>query len=630
MSVDLTPEFLRTPDGTVYRDLNGNGIMDPYENPGLPVAERVEDLLGRLSLEEKAGLMFHSVVSAAESGRLADDEPRPGRSGTHELVSEKLINHVNVHQLPTPTLAARWVNELQRLAVSSSPHGIPVTLSTDPRHSFAENWGASFMAVHFSAWPEPLGFAAIGDEQLVRQFAGIARAEYTAIGIRAALHPTLDLATEPRWARQYGTFGQDNDLVARLALAYLDGFEGEPLNGDSVACMAKHFPGGGPQQDGEDPHFPYGREQVYPGGMFEHHLEPFKRVIARGVSAIMPYYGLPVGLELDGEPVEQVGFGYNRQIITGLLREKLGYDGVVCTDWGLVTESNLFGRQLPPRAWGVEDLSVEERILKIVEAGCDQFGGEECPELIVNLVHKALIREERIDASVRRLLKVKFELGLFDNPYVDEAHAEARTALPEYVEAGRRAQARSVTVLKNDMVNGAPLLPLARGLRVYSAEISPDALAMAGLRPATEPGDADVAIVRLNAPFEYRDRYMLEASFHAGNLEFGDETVISVKRLADKVPVVLVPHLDRPAILTPLEPNCTAVAAVYGACDEAVLQALTGDVDPVGRLPFQLPRSNASVASSRPDVPGDTDDPLYEYGFGLELRQRADMSEPSP
>lgn len=619
MSVDLAPEFLRSPEGTVFRDLNGNGIMDPYENPALPVAERVEDLLGRLSLEEKAGLMFQTVVSAAETGTLGDEPSRPSRVGAREVIADKFINHLNLHFVPEPKLAARWVNEVQRAALSSTRHGIPVTLSTDPRHSFIENWGASFTAAYFSAWPEPLGLAAVRDEQLVREFAAIARAEYTAIGIRAALHPTIDLATEPRWARQYSTFGQDNDLVARLALAYLDGFEGGQLDGGSVACMAKHFPGGGPQQDGEDAHFPYGREQVYPGGMFEHHLEPFKKVIARGVSAIMPYYGIPIGLELDGEKIEEVGFGYNRQIITGLLREKLGYDGVVCTDWGLVTESRLFGRQLPPRAWGVEHLSREERVLKIIEAGCDQFGGEECTEIVVALVREGRVTEERIDESARRLLKVKFELGLFENPYLDEAEAEARTGLPEYVAAGQRAQARSVTVLKNRTTDGSALLPLAPGLRVHSDEVSAEALLDAGLIPATDAADADVAIVRVTAPFEFRDRYMLESSFHAGSLEFDSGTVEKVERLAAVVPVILVPHLDRPAVLTPLEPYCAAIAAVYGASDTAVLQALTGTVPPEGRLPFQLPRSEAAVAASRPDVPGDTQDPLYECGFGLEL-----------
>ncbi|MDQ0675186.1 beta-glucosidase [Pseudarthrobacter siccitolerans] len=619
MSVDLAPEFLRAPDGTVFRDLNGNGIMDPYENPALPASERVEDLLGRLSLEEKAGLMFQTMVSAAESGKLGDETPRAGRAGLQEVVVDKLVNHLNFHFVPEPRLAARWVNELQRLAMNSSPHGIPVTLSTDPRHSFIENWGASFTAEYFSAWPEPLGLAAVRDEQLVREFAAIARAEYTAIGIRAALHPTIDLATEPRWARQYSTFGQDADLVARLALAYLEGFEDQQLSDRSVACMAKHFPGGGPQQDGEDPHFPYGREQVYPGGMFEHHLEPFRRVIANGVTAIMPYYGMPVGLELDGEPVEEVGFGFNRQIITGLLREKMGFDGVVCTDWSLVTESRLHGKQLPPRAWGVEHLSEEERVLKVIEAGCDQFGGEECPEIVVDLVRAGRLTEERIDVSVRRLLKVKFELGLFDDPYVDEAQAEERTGLPEYVEAGQRAQARSVTVLKNAACNGTPVLPLKAGLRIYSDEMTPEALTEAGFAVAADPAMADVAIVRAAAPFEFRDYYMLESSFHAGSLEFDNETIDRVQRLAAAVPVILVPHLDRPAVLTPLEPHCAAIAAVYGASDTAVLQALTGTVGPEGRLPFQLPRSEAAVAASRPDVPGDTADALYECGFGLEL-----------
>lgn len=619
MSVAVRGEYAQSPEGITFRDLNGNGVMDPYEDPRLPVSQRVADLLGRLSLEEKAGLMFHTMASASGSGSVDDNAPRAGRSGVAELIGDKLINHINVHFLPEPKLAAKWVNDVQSRA-AATPHGIPVTLSTDPRHSFAENWGASFTAVHFSAWPEPLGLAAIGDEELVREFAGIARREYTAVGIRAALHPTIDLATEPRWARQYGTFGQDADLVSRLALAYLDGFEGTALDGGSVACMAKHFPGGGPQKDGEDAHFPYGREQVYPGGMFEYHLEPFRRVIARGVSAMMPYYGLPVGLELDGEPVEEVGFGFNRQIIQGLLRDKLGYNGVVCTDWGLVTESRLHGRQLPPRAWGVEHLSIEDRVLKIIDAGCDQLGGEECPEVVVDLVRQGRVSEERIDESVRRLLRVKFELGLFDDPYVDETLAEERTGLPEYVEAGQRAQARSVTLLKNAAVDdGSRVLPLRPGTRVFSEEVAPAALAEAGLEPAVNADDADVAIVRVNAPFDFRDQYMLESSFHAGSLEFDAVTIEKVRRIAETIPVVVVPHLDRPAILTPLEPHCAAMAAVYGASDAAVLRALTGVVAPEGRLPFQLPRSEAPVIASRPDVPGDAVDALYECGFGMEL-----------
>ena len=391
----------RPADATAFRDLNGNGVMDPYEDPSLPIEGRVEDLLSRLSLAEKAGLMVQSVVSVTVDGSIDGQEIAERTLGARELIGDRLVTHLNVHRIPDPRSMARWNNELQRLA-EQTPHGIPVTISTDPRHSFTENWGASFSAEHLSAWPEPLGLGALGDEATVREFADIARREYAALGIRLALHPTLDVATEPRWARQYSTFGQDAEKVAELGVAYVDGFEGgDALGPQSISCMAKHFPGGGPQRDGEDPHFHYGKEQDYLGGMFEYHLEPFRRVIERGVPAIMPSYGIPIGLHLDGEPVEEVGFGFNRQIITGLLRERLGFQGVVCTDWGLVTESRIGGKVLPARAWGVEHLSEIERVQKIIDAGCDQLGGEEDPSFIVSLVESGAIDEARIDESVR-------------------------------------------------------------------------------------------------------------------------------------------------------------------------------------------------------------------------------------
>lgn len=606
----MTPTLSTHPDGTRFRDLNGNGVMDAYEDPRRPVAERIDDLLGRMTLAEKAGLMIHSVVSVTVDGHLDSEPIAPGRISPEEIISERSVTHLNVHRIPDPRSMARWANQVQRVA-ENTRLGIPVTISTDPRHSFAENWGASFSAEFLSAWPEPIGLGALADEDLVREFADIARREYVAIGIRSALHPTLDVATEPRWARQYSTFGQNADVVGRLGVAYIDGFQGVGgLTSSSVACMAKHFPGGGPQRHGEDPHFEYGKEQDYPGGMFEYHLAPFRHAIARGVSAVMPSYGVPIGLELAGEPIEEVGFGFNRQIITGLLREQLGYDGVVCSDWGLVTESRIAGKQLPARAWGVEHLPEVERVARILHAGVDQLGGEEDPSWIVELVEAGRVPIEQIDAAVRRLLAVKFELGLFDDPYVDEDAAPEIVGAAEFRAAGHRAQVASVTVVEDR--DG--LLPLAAGTRVHAVDVAGAAVEGVGLQVAATPDEADVVLVRVAAPFTPRDGFALEAAFNAGTLEFGDDEVARIAALAASAPVVLVAHLDRPALLAPLAAHAAAVVAVYGSSDEALLEALVTPGAARGALPFDVPRDLESVLASRVDVPGDAADPLYRAG----------------
>jgi beta-glucosidase len=245
-------------------------------------------------------------------------------------------------------------------------------VSTDPRHGFIDNPAASAVASGFSAWPEPIGLGATKDPALVRAFADTVRQEYLATGIRVALHPMADLATEPRWARTSGTLGSDPALVSELVAAYVAGLQGGELGPDSVAAMVKHFPGAGPQKDGEDAHFPYGREQVYPGGRWDDHLKPFEAAFREHVAQVMPYYGMPVGT-----PYEEVGFGFNRDVIQGLLREHYGFDGVVRTDWGLVTDAdNVMGAPLAARAWGVEHLSRLERVERILLAGADQLGGE--------------------------------------------------------------------------------------------------------------------------------------------------------------------------------------------------------------------------------------------------------------
>lgn len=598
-------------DGLVFRDLNGNGRLDPYEDHRLPVPERVADLLGRLSLPEKVGLMFHTVIEAGADGTLIETAGRISKSPTSQVVLDKHLSHFNVQELGHARMAARWANALQRLA-ERTPHGIPVTISTDPRHGFVQNVGASFAAGHFSQWPEPLGLAALQDEELVHRFADVVRREYCAVGIRAALHPTLDLATEPRWARLAGTLGQDPDLVTRLGLAYLRGLQGTELGPSSVAATAKHFPGGGSQMDGEDAHFPYGREQVYPAGRFADHLAPFLPAIEAGVAAIMPYYSMPVGLEIDGVPIEPVGFAYNRQIVHDLLREKLGFRGVVLSDWELVHDNHVGDQVLPARAWGVEELDPPGRMQRLLDAGVDQFGGEEDVDTLLALVESGRVPEARVDSSAARLLEVKFRLGLFDDPFVDEDAAADLVGAPDAVEAGHRAQAASVTVL----VDGGGLLPLSASgarRRVYLEGLAPEAAAPLG-EVVARPEQADLAVIRIGAPFEPRDDLFLEAWFHQGSLDFPPGLVHRLRRIASTCPLVLDVALDRPAVLTPFVEDVAVLLGSYGCSDGALVDALTGVVEPVGRLPFDIPRSMQQVREHPEDRPG-FDDPLFAFGY---------------
>jgi len=588
-----------------FRDLNGNGRLDPYEDPARPVEERVDDLLGQMTLEEKAGLMFHPPVLVGDDGALVEGPGPFGPFGTSELVRDLHLRHFNIYTAPEPRLHAEWSNRVQQLA-ESTRLGIPVTISSDPRHT-VDAVGASAAAVGLSAWPEPIGLAATADEELVREFADIARQEYRALGIHVALHPMADVATEPRWARIVHSFGEDAGLVSRLVVAYIRGFQGPELGPDSVACMVKHFPGAGPQRDGEDAHFDYGKDQVYPGGMFEHHLVPFEAAFAAGAAQVMPYYGRPVGLEL-----EEVGFGFNHGVVTGLLRERFGFDGVVCSDWGLVSDLQLpDGSVWPAKAWGVEELSAEDRLAKIVDAGCDQLGGEALPGMLVELVRAGRIPEARIDESARRLLRDKFRLGLFDDPYVDPDAAARVCGSPPFRAAGELAQRRSAVLLANDGV-----LPVSGRPKLYVEALSAELAARDG-DVVEHPEDAELAIVRVATPYEPRSGNFIEALFHAGHLDFEEPELDRLLELARAVPTVLVIHLERPAVLPELVDACAAVLAVFGSSDEAVLDLVFGRARPEGRLPFELPSSMAAVEAQKPDVPFDSEAPLFPFGFGL-------------
>jgi beta-glucosidase len=594
-----------TLDGVTFRDLNKNGILDVYEDPRRPIEERVEDLLRQMTLEEKAGMMFQTMIGMNKDGTVMEKTGMFPLPQTSDMIARRLMSHFNILEGSDPGHMAEWHNRIQKLA-EQTRLGIPVTVSSDPRHAFSNNPMAGLLSGSFSQFPEPIGLAATRDVELVRQFGDIARQEYTAVGIRLALHPMVDLATEPRWCRINGTFGEDAELTSAMAAAYIRGFQGETLGKDSVACMTKHFPGGGPQMDGEDAHFAYGREQVYPGDQFDYHLKPFEAAFKAETAQIMPYYGMPVGT-----PYEEVGFGFNKGIITDLLRGKYGFDGVVCTDWTLLKDMMVFGMGMPARAWGVEHLSMAERAQKVIEAGADQFGGEACPEVIVQLVREGKISEERIDQSIRRLLRDKFRLGLFDHPYLDVDAAEKTVGKPEFRKAGELAQRKSIVLLKN----AKNILPLRSGLKIYAEGIKAEAI-----QPFAEVVDdiskADLAILRLSAPFEKR-KGLMESFFHAGDLDFKEPEKSRILKILDRVPTVVDIYLERPAVIPEIAEKSTALLGNFGANDDALLDVVFGKFPPQGKLPFELPSSMEAVRNQKEDVPHDSENPVFPFGHGL-------------
>ncbi|MYD10621.1 MAG: glycoside hydrolase family 3 protein [Chloroflexi bacterium] len=577
----------------------------PYQDPKLSIEERVEDLLARMTLEEKAGLMFQTMVMISPDGSFDAVSPNPFFGVSIRDLLDKELTHFNLVGSAPPAATAEWLNQLQGLAAQSRL-GIPLTMSSDPRHTLNEQMGAMMSTPGFSQWPETTGLAAIGDPELVQEFADIARQEYLAVGLRAALHPMVDLATEPRWGRINGTFGEDSSLTARLTAAYIRGFQGDELGPQSVACTTKHFPGGGAQKDGSDPHFAYGAEQEYPGDNFDYHLPPFAAAIEAGTAIMMPYYAKPMGTEY-----EEVGFAFNKGVISDLLRERMGFDGVVCTDWGVLTDDNIMGTPFPARAWGVEHLSVPERIVKALDAGVDQFGGESCPELIVELARSGRVSEARIDESARRLLRDKFRLGLFESCTVDATAAADAAGTPAFRAAAESAQRRSMVLLKND-----GCLPLSGRPKLYIENVDATVAAEFG-DVVNTPEAADFAILRLATPFEPRGDFFLEQMFHQGDLDFKEPELSRLLDIMGRVPTIVDIYLERAAVIPEIAEACAGLVASFSVSDAAALDVIFGRARPEGKLPFELPSSMEAVRAQHPDVPNDSADPLFERGFGL-------------
>jgi beta-glucosidase len=548
------------------------------------------------------------------------------------LIEGAKVNSMITRLGGDPATLAAQDNALQQLA-EGTRLGIPLTISTDPRHHFQYVLGATVTAGKFSQWPEALGLAAIGDAALVRRFGDIARQEYRAVGIQMALSPQADLSTEPRWARTPGTFGEDAALAGRMVRAYVEGFQHGANGVDSggVATIVKHWVGYGAAKQGLDGHNHYGRFAEFTGNNLEYHVRPFVGAFQVNVAGVMPTYDILEGATWKGKPIEQVGAGFNKQLLTDILRGDYGFKGIVLTDWAITNDCNEKCINGAPKGerpsfadigmpWGVESLPKRERFVKAVNAGVDQFGGTEDASVIVDAVKAGEIPVARLDESVRRIMTQKFEQGLFEHPYVDAEAAGRKVGNDAFRAAGVDAQRRSLVLLENK--DG--MLPLkAKGksgaLRVYLIGIDSAAARRAGWTVASDPAQADVAIARLVAPFQtLHPNYVFGAMQHEGDLSFheGDKAYDELVRVSALVPTVATVYLDRPAILTPVRDHVRALLGNFGVSDDALIDVLSGKAAPLGKLPFDLPSSMASVEAQHSDVAHDLAKPLYPFGFG--------------
>ena len=675
-------------DGASFKDSNGNGRLDAYEDWRRPVRERVADLVARMTLDEKAGMMLIDSLSADVGGI-----PPPAaanfiqRQNMTRFILRNVITATPdgrpssgfVGAQVTPREAAQFTNLVQEMA-EGSRLGIPAVFKSNARDHYERQarGGINEAAGSFSEWPKEAGLAAIRDLDVIRQFARAMGAEWNAIGLRAAYAYMADLSTEPRWYRVHETFTEDADLAADILRTLVEELQGPALSPRSkVALTVKHFPGGGPQEAGFDPHYTFGKNQVYPTGNFAYHLKPFRAAIDAGVASVMPYYGVPIRVTHEGVTYDQIGMAFSPQIVTDLLRGKLGFQGYVNSDTGIINS----------RAWGFEGKSVPERVAAAINAGTDVLSGFNTKQTIIDLVAGGLVPQARVDDAVSRLLFEQFALGLFEDPYVDAGQAAAVVGRDDFRAQALDAQRRSIVLLKNQDGNALPLrAPTATApVRVYTLGLDPQVVAApdygsyqvtAGDRPPTDrpgrvavPAGTDYALIRVEItnPRDVTGAYKSADPATGGlinpatgqawgaadpenvddGLRFGgalpqEVDALSFTRMAAAKSWQITPSLaDIQATLAEIGDPKKAVLAVYfrhpyvldeesglrragalvatfGVSDRALMDVFTGRAKPQGKLPFALAGNLEAVIRNAPDAPGyPAADTLYPFGHGL-------------
>lgn len=477
-------------NGLQFKDSNANGRLDPYEDWRLPVDQRADDLVTQMTLEEKAGLMLIDTLNAGFGGVIEDPvndyitNQKMHRFILRNLVTASPVKSANPGlggQPVTPVEITTWTNKIQELN-EATRLGIPALFKSNARNHIDPDAraGINEAAGAFTAFPKEAGLAAAalgeeavktgkapatGDMSVIKKFTDVMGPEWKAIGLRAMYGYMADLSTEPRWYRVHETFTENADLDANILKTLVQNLQGSTIQdgtsvtrNSAVALTIKHFPGGGPQELGFDPHYSHGKEQVYPGGNFGYHLKSFKAAIDAGVSSIMPYYGAPVNLTYEGVKYDQVGFAFSKQIVTDLLRGQLGFQGYVNSDTGIIND----------RAWGLENKTVPERVAIAINGGTEVLSGFHVNKTIVDLVTAGLVSETRVNEAAKRLLKEQFQLGLFEDPYADETQATSIIGSEANRAAALDIQRKSVVLLQNqELTGGIKALPLRVGSKVY-------------------------------------------------------------------------------------------------------------------------------------------------------------------
>ncbi len=662
-------------DSLKFKDLNNNGQLDPYEDWRRSPADRAADLLSKMTLQEKAGLVNtynmgaiggnypaselggNPTCAAGETGKKYLCEIS---QGTASLGATAMLNQLNarffiIRSNPPAKTLATFLNSYQEVA-EGSRLGIPVVIISNPRNHAAAGLGLSEAAGVFSYWPGTLGIAATQDPQVAKDFADTAAKEWRATGLRKGYMYQVEIASEPRWTRNNGTFGEDPDLVAAISRQLVLGFQGPRLGTDSIALTMKHFPGNGIAPRGVDSHDEPGKFAVYPteGSLTKYQLKGFQAAMDAGVASIMTNYQAPKNAGSASQlpqaywfsptqQFEEVGQAYNAKFMQ-YAREVMGFKGYFNTD----SQVAVTGQQV----WGVENLTVQQRIAKSLNSGISLLSIASsnvaatnailAPTEIINAINAGLTSEAQLNRAATDLLKEMFTLGIFENPYVDPDNAAKVVHSAEAQAKADLAQRKSIVLLKND----ADILPLAKtspsSVRIYgevfaktnaaASTASLRALLKAQFPTATLVDDYNQAthafVVLQPSTFTGTDT---QGSYVKIDLDADTGVdVAKVKAIEAKAKTIISINLGQPWLLNQIEPGAAAILGTYDVTSDALFDVVTGAFKPTGGLPMGIPKNQAAVDAQAPDVPGnyesidyaykDAKANIYKFGFGLRYK----------